>query len=64
VKEKANVSRIISVLVLRSMMCLEKQSAPGIGLPEFCTHDLKTRTEMVLEMLAFSSLDHLTRLVA
>jgi hypothetical protein len=64
VKEKANISRIISVLVFRSMMCLKKQSAPGIALPEFRAHDLKTRTEMVLEMLAFSLLNHLTRLVA
>jgi hypothetical protein len=37
-EEKANVSRTISVLIFRLLMCLEKQSAPGIGLPEFRTH--------------------------
>jgi hypothetical protein len=34
-EEKAKVSRTISVLVFRSLMWLEKQSVPGIGLPEF-----------------------------
>jgi hypothetical protein len=35
--EKTNISRTISVLVFRVLMYLEKQSTPGIGLPEFHT---------------------------
>jgi hypothetical protein len=36
--EKANVSRTISVLVVRILMYLENQSVSDIGLPEFHTH--------------------------
>jgi hypothetical protein len=36
--EKTNVSRTIPDLVFRLLVCLEKQSAPGIGLPEFHSH--------------------------
>jgi hypothetical protein len=37
-EDKANISRTISVLVFRSLMCLEKHSTPGIGLHEFQAH--------------------------
>jgi hypothetical protein len=78
-KKKTDVSRTISVLVFRVLMCLENQSASRTGLPKFHTHDapvsdadcfsrhistLKTRTEMVLETSVFLPLNQLTRLVA
>jgi hypothetical protein len=37
-EEKPILSGTISVLVLRSLMCLKKQSAPDIGLPEVHAH--------------------------
>jgi hypothetical protein len=43
-KKKTNVSRTISVLVFRVLMYLEKQSAPGIGLPEFHAHEFQAHT--------------------
>jgi hypothetical protein len=47
-EEKANVSRTISVLVFRVLMCLENQSVSDIGLPEFHGHAC-TRPRLMLQ---------------
>jgi hypothetical protein len=54
-RRKTNVSRAISVLVVRVLTHLENQSVSDIGLAEFSRHisTLKTRTEMVLATLVF-----------
>jgi hypothetical protein len=52
--EKTNVSRAISVLVLRELKNPKDEGGST----------LRTRTEMVLETLVFSSFNHLTRPVA
>jgi hypothetical protein len=64
--EKTNVSRTISVLglVLRVLKWLEFIHDTDGNYNHFSTLRTRTRTEMVLETLVFSSFSHLTRLVA
>jgi hypothetical protein len=52
--EKTNVLKTISVLVLRVLVCISKTISVLV----------RTRTEIVFEMLVFSLLNHLTRLIA